>query len=66
MAKEGGIREQRPGKSQTLDVNDRLYAARIRQLYKQSHIGIGASLANSLILIFLLWELVFSAGWKGA
>ena len=61
MAKEGGTREQLPRKSQTFDVNDRLYTARVRQLYKQSHIGIVASLVNSLILISLLWELVPSA-----
>ncbi|KPK28897.1 MAG: hypothetical protein AMK69_08140 [Nitrospira bacterium SG8_3] len=37
---------------------DRLHAARVRQLYNQSHIGIVASLANSIILIALLWDLV--------
>ncbi|UCB50567.1 MAG: PAS domain S-box protein [Deltaproteobacteria bacterium] len=58
MANEGGTKEKRPNKSQTFDVVDRLYAARVRQLYKQSHIGVIASLANSIILISLLWELV--------
>jgi PAS domain S-box-containing protein len=61
MANEGGTRGQRLNKSQTFHVTDRLYAARVRQLYKQSHIGIVASLVNSIILISLLWELVPSA-----
>jgi two-component system cell cycle sensor histidine kinase/response regulator CckA len=58
MANEGGTKEKRLNKSETFDRPDRLYAARVRQLYKQSHIGIIASLANSIILISLLWELV--------
>jgi len=58
MANEGVTREKLLKKSQTFNVTDRLYAARVRQLYKQSHIGVIASLANSIILIALLWELV--------
>jgi two-component system cell cycle sensor histidine kinase/response regulator CckA len=58
MANEGGTREQLINKSQAFNVTDRFYAARVRQLYRQSHIGIIASLANSIILISLLWELV--------
>ncbi|MGD9319510.1 MAG: hypothetical protein PVH99_06080, partial [Desulfobacteraceae bacterium] len=58
MTNGGGTKERLLNKSQTFNVPDRLYAARVRQLYKQSHIGIIASLANSIILIALLWELV--------
>ena len=58
MAKKGGTKEKRLNKSETFHVPDRLYAARVRQLYKQSHIGVIASLANSIILISLLWELI--------
>jgi PAS domain S-box-containing protein len=58
MANEGGNREKRLNKSHIFNAPDRLYAARVRQLYKQSHIGIVASLANAIILIALLWELV--------
>ncbi len=58
MANEGGTKQKLLRKSQTFNVTDRLYAARVRQLYKQSHIGIIASLANSIILIALLWGLV--------
>ena len=58
MANEGVSKEKLLNKSKTFNVPDQLYAARVRQLYKQSHIGIVASLANSIILIALLWDLV--------
>ena len=58
MANEGVRNETLLNTSQTFNVPDRLYAARVRQLYKQSHIGIVASLGNSIILIALLWDLV--------
>jgi PAS domain S-box-containing protein len=58
MANQGVRKEKLLNTSQTFSVPDRLHAARVRQLYNQSHIGIVASLANSIILIALLWDLV--------
>jgi two-component system cell cycle sensor histidine kinase/response regulator CckA len=58
MANEGVRNETLLNTSQTFNVPDRLCAARVKQLYKQSHIGIVASLGNSIILIALLWDLV--------
>jgi two-component system cell cycle sensor histidine kinase/response regulator CckA len=58
MANEGVRKERLLNRWQAFNVPDRLYAARVRQLYKQSHIGIIASLVNSIILIALLWDLV--------
>jgi len=58
MANEGVRKEKLLTGSQIFNVPDRIYAARVRQLYKQSHIGIVASLANAIILIALLWDLV--------
>jgi two-component system cell cycle sensor histidine kinase/response regulator CckA len=58
MANKGVRKEKLLNTSQTFSVPDRLHAVRVRQLYNQSHIGIVASLANSIILIALLWDLV--------
>ncbi|MGD9040260.1 MAG: PAS domain S-box protein, partial [Desulfobacteraceae bacterium] len=58
MANEGVRRNKLLNIWQASNVPDRLYAARVRQVYKQSHIGVVASLANSIILIALLWDLV--------
>ncbi len=40
---------------------ERLYAEKVKQLYKNMPIGLTASLVNSLILVILLWEVVPSA-----
>jgi PAS domain S-box-containing protein len=58
MANKGVRKEKLLNTSQTFSVPDRLHAVRVRQLYNQSHIGIVASLANAIILIALLWDLV--------
>jgi PAS domain S-box-containing protein len=58
MGSEGGTKEKFIDKSQNLNKADRLYAVQIRQLYRQSHMGIIASLVNSLILVAILWDLV--------
>ncbi len=58
MAKEGGVEEQPLNRRQDLSETDRLYAAQVRQLYKQAHIGAIASLVNALILAAILWDLV--------
>jgi len=58
MAKEGGVEEQLLNGLPHLSEKDRFYAAQVRELYKQSHIGVIASLVNALILAAILWDLV--------
>ncbi len=58
MANKGGMKKHLINKSQNVKETDQLYAAQVRQLYKQSHLGIIASLVNALILAAILWDLV--------
>jgi signal transduction histidine kinase/ActR/RegA family two-component response regulator len=51
-------KEEFKNESQALNGIHRIYALQVQQLYKHVHIGLIASLINSLILVFILWKLI--------
>ncbi len=58
MKHEDNTKETLTDKSQASNEALRLYAALVRQLYKHAPIGIVATIANSFILTFILWNVI--------
>ena len=52
------IKEEFKNESQDLNVIQRIYAEQVAELYKHIPIGMVAPLVNSLILTFILWEVI--------